>query len=108
MDADVELARVDALDRQPVDEIGIGRAAEPAEQRPHAASVSVRQPSAKRAPSIRARPGASSQSGASSISASSRAPSLISGADLRPSALAACCGQLDELPSSSAASVSMP
>ena len=31
--ADVELARVGALDRQPVDEVGIGRAAEPVEQR---------------------------------------------------------------------------
>jgi hypothetical protein len=73
VDADVIFAALEAVDREPVDEIGIAgpptaRAARSIPSRSAAIA------SDGRAPSIRARAGPSSQSGASARIASSRLP----------------------------------
>jgi hypothetical protein len=48
VDADIKLARITALNRQPIDEFGIGRAAQPFEQRlPRGEQIN---PPAKRMP----------------------------------------------------------
>ena len=108
VEADVELAAVDPVDRQPVDEIGIGRPAEPAASATQAAIVWVRQARPPIAPSIRARACESSQSGASSSTASSRSAERHQRPHHCSSASTAGAAAATTSPSSSAISVSMP
>jgi hypothetical protein len=86
VEADIIFAPLDPLDREPVDEIGVGRPADPRGKAIQAASVCTRQASPPMRAVDRARAWPSSQSGASSSTASSRLPSATSGRSSNSSA----------------------
>ena len=109
VEAEIIFAALDPLDREPVDEIGIGRAADPGGERDPGLE---RLDAARRGRRSRLRrgrgPGASSQSGASSITASSLLPSATSGRSSSSSASSAGAAASTRAGSSSAISVSRP